>query len=148
MTRTGKRHKPASNGGTPASRRPGSLGTISLFPGMESETPDAKAEAFIGRMMRVEDGEAYDLIVQPYCESTNGYDLANRAIKNMYIKYVVNAGWDEGLFLHVLSWVMTNRMQVDSFSFDKACRLNERGRLPLGSLRDLSVDAYNKIVLH
>mgnify|MGYP001623214831 FL=1 len=145
MTRNGKHRQTRDS--VPASKRPGTMGLGGLFPELETETPEKLAEAFVGRLMTVEDGEAYDLLVEPYCKSSGNYDLTNRSIKSMYKRYVVGNGWDEGLFLHVLSWVMTNKMPVDSYSFSKAARLHDLGRLPLGALSNLSMDAYDKIVV-
>lgn len=147
MTRNGDKRPKGIGLNGPASRRPGTMGMAGLFPEVQTESPETMAAAFVGRLMTVEDGEAYDLLVEPYCSASGDYDVTNRSIKNMYKRYVIDADWTEALFLHVLSWVMTNKMPIDSYSFSKAVRLEERGRLPLGSLADLSMDAYTKIVI-
>lgn len=132
--------------GVPSYQRTGTRNLLSLLPGMDTETPDTLAEAFVGRFMRANDGEAYDLLAQPYCEKTGGYDLMNRSIENMYKRYVIREEWTEREFFLALGWILTNKMPIDSFSFGKAARLAACSRLPLGDLQYLSISTFNEIV--
>ena len=127
--------------------RPGARGMISLVPDLKTESNEDLAEAFIGRFMTAGDGIAYDWFAEPYCTSSGAYDLMNKGIKNTYKRFVLEAGWDEQKYFRVLCWILENKMNITSYSFDRGARLLERDRLPYGKLADLPVKVMNKIAL-
>lgn len=126
--------------------RPGARKLVSLLPDVKTETDSDLAEAFIGRFMRSGDGSAYAMFADPYCKSTDSYDLMNSAIKNEYRKCVVNGDMDGMEFFRCLCWLLENMMQINSYTMSRAARLYETGHLPYGKIARLKASVVDEII--
>ena len=96
--------------------------------------------------MRSGDGSAYAMFADPYCKSTDSYDLMNSAIKNEYRKCVVNGDMDGMEFFRCLCWLLENMMQINSYTMSRAARLYETGHLPYGKIARLKASVVDEII--
>ena len=129
------------------SRLPGvTPGQGSLIPGAVTASTCDRESAFIGRLQTAGDGGVYMKFMHPYAAPSGSYDLANRMIKTMYHRYVIDLEWDGLRFLRILLWALENRLAINRFTFDNGSRLYDRGSLPYGAMSAIPANVIRTIV--
>ena len=131
------------NAGTPFYRRPTSS---SLFPGVMMLTDDDKCRAFIGRFQKADDGSVYNAFMGSYASADGTYDITNRALKNMYKRFLLNGGWDPVKYARITFWILENGIDVNSYSYARGSRLYDAHRLPTGLLETMDYDVIMWII--
>ena len=131
------------NAGTPFYRRPTSS---SLFPGVVMLTDDDKCRAFIGRFQKADDGSVYNAFMGSYASADGTYDITNRALKNMYKRFLLNGGWDPVKYARITFWILENGIDVNSYSYARGSRLYDAHRLPTGLLETMDYDVIMWII--
>lgn len=109
-----------------------------------ADDPQYLAEAFVGRLTRT---YVYDDIIRPYAESRGRvYALINRSIESNYVRFVCDGGYSTEKFFVILLFLIKTNAEISQWGFSKTGAIYDSGRIPMGTLKDVSSRDYDYIV--
>lgn len=126
----------------------GKLAKSSLLPDSvtHANSSGLQASAFLSRFQRVDNGHAWETLVEPYCKATHqSYEMISVYMKRAFNEHVTNDGWSPEDFFVITCWLLDKQLKFTTENYTTYKTMQDKGFLAIGPAGKLSGRVFSYI---